>query len=923
MVQACKADRSQRNGSQTVLERRIYFFYAIAEHMSADLNSLLAPNDDKLFEQLCQHVLEHRFKTLSGHAYGRPGQEQHGVDFYIEIPAGGGASGDAAVQIIGIQCKHKDRLLEGELGVKELEDEVNKAKGFKPALTTLIVATSALTDTKPQDKARELTAEHQKRNSPLFSIEVWFWEKIRGEFSKDPGLKREILERFYRNLIPAQPAQHSVLHQLPTKPAHFTGRDEELAELENEIASAHPDGATISGVRTKLHGAPGVGKTALATVLAHQLKNSYPSAQLYLNLRGAGADIHGQHSTAVKPMTPAEAMQSIIHAFHPEEKLPEELDKLSVKYNGVLNEAGRVLLFLDNAADAAQVRPLLPPDNCLLLVTSRAQFSLPGLSVRNLDCLRPEMSQKLLRDLSPRITGCENEAAELCGHLPLALKVFAGVVNDMKLYAVLDLLKRLRDGREKLAPVDAAFQISYDLLADDLRRRLVLLTVFPASFDLPAAAAIWNEGGSGSPLPTAGESQAGEQCARSDASYQPMLDSARETMQLMVNASLVEWNQADDRFRLHDLVRQFCDDKLIEMQRSAAKFRHAMHYREIGNRADLLYISGGANVFRGLNLFDQERINIEAAFEWLQTQRNEESIALLISLVNAVTYTGGLRFHPFQQIDWLRAEHDAARKAQNRKQEGASLLNLGNAYRDLGDIRNAIRFHEQSLAIKREIGDRCGEGVALACLGMDYSRLGEELKAIEFYKQWLVIVREIKDWRETGNVFACLGVSYVNLGDLFKGIRLFKRSLVVARKVGDWHGEIVALGNLGNAYLRLGNTKEAIEYTKQVLVNSRKIGDRQGEGIALTNLGNAYADLGEVCKANEFYEQRLVIAREIGDRRGESAALWNSSLALGKLGDHAQAILRAEAALKIFEVIEDPNTAKVRATLVKWSGQAK
>ena len=135
-------------------------------------------------------------------------------------------------------------------------------------------------------------------------------------------------------------------------------------------------------------------------------------------------------------MTLAEAMQSIIHAFYPEEKLPEELDKLSVKYNGVLNEAGRVLLFLDNAADAAQVQPLLPPDNCLLLVTSRAQFSLPGLAVRDIDCLRPEMSQKLLRDLAPRIEGFENEAAALCGHLPLALKVFAGVVNDQKLYPV-------------------------------------------------------------------------------------------------------------------------------------------------------------------------------------------------------------------------------------------------------------------------------------------------------------------------------------------------------------------------------------------------------------------------------------------------------------------------------------------------------
>jgi hypothetical protein len=439
--------------------------------MSADLNSLQAPNDDKQFEQLCLHVMEHLHKTLRGQAYGRNGQAQHGVDFYIEVPASDGSSGSVITQFIGVQCKHKDRLLEGELGVKELEVEVKKAKGFKPALTTFIIATSAPTDTKPQDKARELTAEHQKQNPQLFSVEVWFWEKIRDEFSKNRELRREVLDRFYPHLAPAQSAQHSVLHQLPTKPAHFTGRDEELAELENEIASVHPAGATISGVRTKLHGAPGVGKTALAIVLAHQLKDRYPEAQLYLNLRGAGTNIHGQHSTAVKPMTSAEAMQSIIHAFHPEEKLPEELAKLSVKYNGVLNDAGRVLLFLDNAADAAQIQPLLPPDNCLLLLTARSQFSLPGMAVRNIDCLRPEKSQELLRKLAKRIKGYEKETAELCGHLPLALEVFAGVVNEKKLYPVPDLLERLRKQPGELTKADAAFQVSYDLLADDLRRR--------------------------------------------------------------------------------------------------------------------------------------------------------------------------------------------------------------------------------------------------------------------------------------------------------------------------------------------------------------------------------------------------------------------------------------------------------------------
>ena len=827
--------------------------------MSADLNSLQAPNDDKQFEQLCLHVLEHLHKTLRGQAYGRNGQAQHGVDFYIEVPASDGAGGSAITQFIGIQCKHKDRLLEGELGVKELEDEVKKAKGFKPALTTFIIATSAPTDTKPQDKARELTAEHQKQNPRLFSVEVWFWEKIRDEFSKNRELRHEVLDRFYPHLAPAQSAQHSVLHQLPTKPAHFTGRDEELAKLENEIASAHPAGATISGVRTKLHGAPGVGKTALATVLAHQLKEHYPDAQLYLNLRGAGADIHGKHSTAVKPVTPAEAMQSIIHAFHPEEKLPEEMDKLSVKYNGVLNEAGRVLLFLDNANDAAQVRPLLPPDNCLLLVTSRAQFSLPGLAVRNIDCLRPEMSQKLLRDVSPRITGCENEAAELCGHLPLALKVFGGVVNDKKLYAVPDLLKRLREGREKLEPVDAAFQISYDLLADDMRYRWVLLTVFPTSFNLPAAAAVW---------------EAKE-------------DSAREIMQALVNASLMEWNEANDRFRLHDLVRQFCDGKLTEVERTAAKLRYAQHYYGISKKASEFYVKGGKNLLSSLELFDRERTHIEMAFQFLKdahtTGKDEtERAKLLVALVGTIVNTGDLRFNSQKQIRWLEVQRDMARFTKERMQEANALGNLGIAYRRLDDPNKAITIYEECLKIHREINDREGEGKTLGNLGNAFFQIGEAAKAIKFLEEALTLKRETK----------------------------------------DHHGMASSLGSLGNAYVRLGNVGMAIKLHIECFKLYRELGDPRGESYALGNLGNDYFALNKLREAIEFYIQALMINRLLQDENGEASTLWAYALALLRMGDRAQAIIHAEEALKIYESIESSTFSQVRAALMNWRGHA-
>ena len=559
----------------------------------------------------------------------------------------------------------------------------------------------------------------------------------------------------------------------------------------------------------------GVGKTALALVLADRLKGRYPDAQLYLNLRGAGAGEGGNpHSAGVKSLTAAQAMEGIIRCFHPEMRLPEGEEALGPIYRSVLTEAGRVLILLDNAADAAQVRPLLPPANCLLLVTSRAHFSLPGFAARRIDCLAPEESRELLLKLAPRTGAHAAEAAVLCGQLPLALEVFAGAVNDKSLTPVPELLARLRQRKDRLAPVDAAFEVSAELLAEELRRRWTALAVFAADFDLPAAAAVWEE---------------------------QEIDAARASMQALVNASLVEWNKAGGRFRLHDLVRQFCDGRLIDPEREAVWLRYAGHYRGVGAKTDELYLQGGENVLSGLGLFDRERPHIEAAFEWLRPRPDRASAALLASLVNAVVYGSDLRFHPSQRIAWLEAQRDAARLTGDRRQEGAALGNLGIAYLHLGDARKAIEYYEQRLVIAREIGDRRGEGNAL--------------------------------------------------------------------------------GNLGIAYRHLGDARKAIEHHEQALAIDREIGDRRGEGQDLGNLGIAYADLGDARKAIDYYEQRLVIAREIGDRRGEGNALWNSADEFWKLGNRAEAVARAEAALRIYEAIEGPAAAKVRAALAEWRAQ--
>ena len=616
---------------------------------------------------------------------------------------------------------------------------------------------------------------------------------------------------------------------------------------------------------------PGVGKTALAVALAHRLRHRYPDAQLFLNLRGADP----------QPLLPAsteEVMQRVITAFRPEAQLPTSLDDLMPIYRTTLAEADRrIVLVLDNAANAEQIRPLLPPPNCLLLVTSRKKFQLPGFKACDLECLEPGKSRELLLKLAPRLGGQAAHAAELCGHLPLALEVFAGLVNNKQLYPVAELVERLGARQDRLAPVEAAFQVSSELLPEELRRRWVVLAVFPASFDLAAVASLWAE----------------------------QRDLVRDELQLLVTANLVAWNLNNDRFRLHDLARQFCETGLGSADRWTAELRHAKHYRREAERADHLYLKGGQDQIRGLDLFDQERLNFESAFERLQSKRDHESATLLAALVHAVGYPGTLRFHPRQRIRWLEGRLAACKLIGDRQGEGSAMGNLGLAYSALGENRKAVELYEQAVAISRETGDRCGEGAALGNLGNACAALGETPNAIKFYEQSLVIHRENRNRRGEGNRLGSLGNAYSALGENRKAIDLYTQALAIHREIGDRRDEGIDLNNLGNAHSALGESRRAIEFQEEALAISRQIGDRRSEANALANLGLANSALGKIRKAIELHETALTIRRQIGDLRGEGNDLGNLGSSHAALGETTKAIEFQERALAISRQIGD------------------
>ncbi len=660
------------------------------------------------------------------------------------------------------------------------------------------------------------------------------------------GMTDKLTEEWQKVILQdARQAARNRLKQLPAPPRDFTGRETELEELRQALRHG---GATISGVQ----GLGGVGKTALALKLAHEFKDHYPDAQIYLDLKGVSP----------QPLSPAEVMWHVVSSFHPDTKRPDDAD-LPAWYVSLLND-NRVLLFYDNAGDAAQLAPLLAPEHCLLLVTSRKHLTLPEMFLKNLDEMNEADANKLLLKIAPHIGVYAAALAEQCGRLPIALCAAASVLKVKRSLSPEDYLKRLQDRKERLKlrdevrnlSVEACFDLSYELLSEELQRRWRMLAIFPTDFDAPAAAAVW----------------------------QVDVDHAKDSLAELEAYSLLDWEEAARRYTLHDLARDFADTRLSATEREQAGSLHAAYYLQILSTATDLYKKGGEAIAGGLSLFDNERVHIEAGQEWAAARfAGDEQVAHLCNRYpGAGAYVLYLRQHPRDFIRWLEAALSAARQLKDHAAEGSHLGNLGIAYANLGETRRAIEFFEQQLVITREIGDRRGEGNVLGNLGNAYADLGETRRAIEFHEQALTALRDL----------------------------------------GDRRGEGSVLGNLGLAYAALGETRRAIEFYEQALVIDREIGDRRGEGNVLGNLGLAYAALGETRRAIEFYEQRLDIAREIGDRRGEGNALGNLGNAYKNLGETEKAMVSMEAAVKIFEEIESPSANVVRGWLEKLRGES-
>jgi DNA-binding SARP family transcriptional activator/tetratricopeptide (TPR) repeat protein len=632
--------------------------------------------------------------------------------------------------------------------------------------------------------------------------------------------------------------------QLPLEVPHFTGRKTELARLHALVCGAGDSRPpTTAVVITAIAGTAGIGKTALAIRFAYQVADRYPDGQLYVNLRG--------FDPSGPAVTPHEALLRFLIALGvaPEEIPPETADQ-ELLYRSLL--AGkRVLFLLDNASDAAQVRPLLPGSpGCLVLVTSRNQLTglvaAQGAVPLTLEALTSQEAQSLLAgrlgaDRIEAETGAARELISLCGRLPLALVIVAARAGAQPRLGLADLAAELRNTRSRLdglrtddpaTDIRTVFSWSYRRLGDGVARMFRLLSVHPGpDITSPAAASL--------------------------ADIQ--VPEARGLLSGLASCNLIIEN-APGRYVFHDLLRAYATDLTTASEALEAR-------RDAVGRLFDYYLATAAAAMDVLSPVEALRrppqvtshdipgtdlADAHAALAWLDAER-----ACLV-MVAAHAATHGWPAHAIRLSATLER------------------------YLQGGHYAEGLSVHGHARDAARGVGDHGSEASAARALGVVYWMLGSREQSSGQLRQALALYRAAADQAGQARCLTNLGGLEADQGHYTRALDFQERSLALFRAAGDRPGESVALNNLADVLLRAGGEQQACVHLQQALVLSRQDGDRYSEAHVLQTLGEAEQRCGQLQQAAERYRQALAIFSELGNRRGQA---WVAAL-LGTVSNH-------------------------------------
>jgi DNA-binding SARP family transcriptional activator/tetratricopeptide (TPR) repeat protein len=646
--------------------------------------------------------------------------------------------------------------------------------------------------------------------------------------------------------------------QLPLDAPGFSGRHEELRALQAMLPTrtATPEESIPIVV---ISGTAGVGKTALAIRFGRQAAKRFPDGQLYVNLRGPEPQT---------PMDPGTALRYFLDAFGvPPHRIAAPLEERAALFRSLV-DGKRVLVVLDNASSAAQVRPLLPgsPD-CLVVVTSRNQMAglvaAEGATLITLDVLGDDEAHEMLaRRLGQERVAAEPQAADeivaSCARLPLALSIAVGRAAGRPKRPLAELAAELRNARGRLDALeagDAATDVravlswSYDQLSPAAARMFRLLGLHPGpDVSLPAAASL-----AGIPRAEAGAA---------------LRELTRTHMAV---------EHLPGRFTFHDLLRAYAADQAERHdpseERDAAIRRMLDHYLHTAMAASQRF-----SPFRSplrlappqSGVLPGEMADKDQAMAWFEAE-----VPVLLTLIafaearefDACAWQLPWALGPFfHRRGWLQsysAIQQTALAAARRLDDPLALAHahhlLGHAQLQMNDYEEAEPNFRRALDLFRELGDRANEAVVLNGLAGMLEKQERYEEALAVALDALRMLKAAGHWWTQATLENGVGWLYAHLGQYSEALTHCQRALNLHRESGHRGGAADTLDSLAFIYLHQGDLTQAQAHYEQAIEAYREIGAPFGEGNSLAGLGDVLLRRGDLDAARSRYLQAAAI----------------------------------------------------------------
>jgi tetratricopeptide (TPR) repeat protein/transcriptional regulator with XRE-family HTH domain len=651
--------------------------------------------------------------------------------------------------------------------------------------------------------------------------------------------------------------------QLPVAVIDFAGRSTHIRTLCQALTTRdRGPGQTPIAVLT---GAGGMGKTTLAVHVAHLLAESFPDGQFFI-------DLHGME---LAPLDPARALyQCLLDLGIAPEAIPDTIETRAARLRSLMS-GRRFLMVLDNARDAAQVRPLLPAsEGCAVLVTSRSMLSgLVGAEHFGLSVLPLEEGRELFSKIvGDTRTSAEPDAAteivQLCAGLPLGIRIAATRLAARPGWLIRDIAGRLTAEHRRLAElatedlaVRASFRLSYDGLAGEVAHAFRVLGLVPSgTFELPATAALL------------GLSAA----------------EAERVLETLTDANMLE-APSPGTYKLHDLLRLFAAElaaaDLAEDDRDAALERLVRWYA-------VALQSVAETVARNRQLPPGRMLSAEGVPTF---GSHNEALA------------------------WCRQEQDSltwairSAAAAGQHEIAARIGALLGVYSNRSGAVWVEDLYLIGLNSARRLGDVPVQAWLLAALGALTAKLEHDEEGIAWLRQAMSLYEELGDKLGKARVINDLGTAHHNLGRFEPALEYFEQAETLFDALGLDQMRAMSLSNAGTVCRSMGAYDQALARYTQALEIRRRTGDRHGEGATRTALGTAYRLMAEPAESLAQLHAAVAIQRDLGTNHWWLlTALDELGLTLAETGRTDEAMEAWTEAAVLAEEANDPRAAEFR-----------